>query len=684
MFVHTCVVKILVRAFPVALVLLGGCGFTSSQRSAEDAAALERILAASDARPLTADSLAPLLEGTSAGSAEVRLQAVRALGRQERPDLVEHILPLLSDAEPAVRAEAANALGQAVHGKEPASARAALLGRLGGEPDAEVLGVIAETLGRLRVAPGDEPAATAMALANALPPTGSAARLGFSRAYYNLVRQPAARAALPPESGDALRALLAEPETRTRTAAAAALVIGRLATAQDLERILADPLPLVRREAAGGLAAIADTAMGSRMLPQALTDTAGLVRLEALRALGRLGLVPADCALVERALTDADTHVALLGIDMLATCTATQERIALLDSLVLTLPREADGQWHRAAHALQSLAALAPQRATARMAPLAAHASPFVRAWAARAAAAARDGVTLQRLASDSVAIVRTAALQGLAATSRAAAAQSALASLASDDGELLMTAAAALEGARDPAALADLLSALDRVSALRRETSRDPRVALVRRIAELGSAADTARLASYLRDFDSVIADSAAATILAWTGARPATSPAPLARAPVPSTAVLDSLARTTIVIEMADGGSIELQLLPWEAPTNAARFAHLAAQRWFDGLTFHRVAANFVVQGGSPGANEYAGDGPYTRDEVGIGGNWRGTVGLSTRGRDTGDGQVYFNLIDNLRLDHDYTVFAMVTAGMDVVDRMQEGARIVRVVTR
>ena len=84
------------------------------------------------------------------------------------------------------------------------------------------------------------------------------------------------------------------------------------------------------------------------------------------------------------------------------------------------------------------------------------------------------------------------------------------------------------------------------------------------------------------------------------------------------------------------------------------------------------------FVVQGGSPGANEYMGDARFSRDEIGRE-NRRGTVGLSTRGRDTGDGtQVYFNLVDNVRLDHDYTVWGEVMSGMDAVDRMQEGARI------
>jgi peptidyl-prolyl cis-trans isomerase B (cyclophilin B) len=51
------------------------------------------------------------------------------------------------------------------------------------------------------------------------------------------------------------------------------------------------------------------------------------------------------------------------------------------------------------------------------------------------------------------------------------------------------------------------------------------------------------------------------------------------------------------------------------------------------------------------------------------------RGTFGISTRGRDTGDGQLYINLVNNQRLDHDYTVFATTVRGLDVLDAIQEG---------
>ena len=104
--------------------------------------------------------------------------------------------------------------------------------------------------------------------------------------------------------------------------------------------------------------------------------------------------------------------------------------------------------------------------------------------------------------------------------------------------------------------------------------------------------------------------------------------------------------------------------------------RFLKLVnVDRYYEGLTIHRIAPNFVIQGGSPGANEYAGHKDYMRDEIGLK-NTRGTVGLSTRGRNTADAQFFINLVDNRRLDGDYTVFGHVLAAdMPVVDRIQEG---------
>jgi cyclophilin family peptidyl-prolyl cis-trans isomerase len=126
---------------------------------------------------------------------------------------------------------------------------------------------------------------------------------------------------------------------------------------------------------------------------------------------------------------------------------------------------------------------------------------------------------------------------------------------------------------------------------------------------------------------------------------------------------------------------GTFELALFTSVAPLTVLKFAHLAEAGYYNGLTFHRVVPNFVIQGGSPGANEYVGDATFMRDEVGLWPHVRGAVGISTRGRDTGDAQIFVDLVDNPRLDHAYTVFAQVLNGMDVVDRILEGDVIDRI---
>ena len=131
-----------------------------------------------------------------------------------------------------------------------------------------------------------------------------------------------------------------------------------------------------------------------------------------------------------------------------------------------------------------------------------------------------------------------------------------------------------------------------------------------------------------------------------------------------------------------MASGRSFRLRFDKDQAPLAVTRFIRLAKDHRYDGTTFHRVVPNFVIQGGSPNANEYRGDCPFMRDERGLLMHVRGSVGISTRGRDTGDAQIFINLVDNARLDHDYTVFATVCGrGMDVVDGIAEADRITRI---
>ncbi len=136
----------------------------------------------------------------------------------------------------------------------------------------------------------------------------------------------------------------------------------------------------------------------------------------------------------------------------------------------------------------------------------------------------------------------------------------------------------------------------------------------------------------------------------------------------------------RVRVSFEMDNGRRFDVQLDALDAPLARTRFLAGVRAGYYNNLTFHRVVPNFVIQGGSPGANEYCGDCPFMRDEVGRM-HERGTIGISTRGPDTGDAQIFINLVDNPRLDFDYTVFARVCTGMTVVDEIAEGDRIAQV---
>jgi len=121
--------------------------------------------------------------------------------------------------------------------------------------------------------------------------------------------------------------------------------------------------------------------------------------------------------------------------------------------------------------------------------------------------------------------------------------------------------------------------------------------------------------------------------------------------------------------------GGSFVVKLRGDVAPMMAARILALARAGYYNGLTWHRVEPDFVIQGGSPGATEYIGNAQFFRDDLGRVPHVRGTIGMSTRGHDTGDAQWFVNLRDNLRLNGAYTVFAEVIEGIDVVDGILEG---------
>lgn len=202
--------------------------------------------------------------------------------------------------------------------------------------------------------------------------------------------------------------------------------------------------------------------------------------------------------------------------------------------------------------------------------------------------------------------------------------------------------------------------------------------MAILDRLQAYGDTSQAVNLEGYLKDFDPAIARKAAEILTAWTGTPRTAAPQPLVQ-PGVTTAMVAALRAKSLRFHMTGLGHFDIALDVDVAPLTAIRIARRAGEGYYNGLTFHRIAPNFVIQGGSPGANEYSGESFFMRDEPGL--HLRGTVGISTRGRDTGDAQIFVNTIDSPRLDHIYTVFGTVAAGMDVVDAILEGDVIERV---
>ena len=126
---------------------------------------------------------------------------------------------------------------------------------------------------------------------------------------------------------------------------------------------------------------------------------------------------------------------------------------------------------------------------------------------------------------------------------------------------------------------------------------------------------------------------------------------------------------------------GDIKIKLFTDESPGSVANFLKLASDNYYDGIYFHRVVPNFVVQAGC-----YRGDGwgslDYSiRSELGPRKYTTGSVGMASAGKDTEGTQFFITHSTTMHLDGKYTIFAEVIDGMEVVDKIKMGSQIISV---
>lgn len=130
-------------------------------------------------------------------------------------------------------------------------------------------------------------------------------------------------------------------------------------------------------------------------------------------------------------------------------------------------------------------------------------------------------------------------------------------------------------------------------------------------------------------------------------------------------------------------DRGRMVLDLYPNEAPATVHNFSQLAQSGFYDGLAFHRVIPNFVIQGGCPRGDGTGGPGYTIKCETE--GNphrhQRGSLSMAHAGKDTGGSQFFICHSPQAHLDGVHTVFGKVVEGFDVLDSIRQGDHMTRV---
>ena len=352
-------------------------------------------------------------------------------------------------------------------------------------------------------------------------------------------------------------------------------------------------------------------------------------------------------------------------------------------------PLDPPGPWERGA-ALVALATGGDSRAEALAATAATSADPWLRARAAEAAGILGARHLLEDLADDLEPRVRQAA--GAARLALAAASPEAgeppaapVAREALEDPDAGVRTAAlgwladtpvlpleelepALERARRSPVVEERLGAVDALAA-RAEAESGERGAIVALLETVAAEGDHA---TRLR---------AAAALEGLGRPRPPVGPVETGRPLGLYRTILLQTAEPTTLAVVTERGDLRIRLACPDTPLTCLSLLQLVRQGFYDGLTFHRVVPDFVVQGGDPRGDGWGGPGYTVRDELHRLRFRRGVVGLALAGPDTGGSQLFATLSHQPHLDGTYTAVGEVVGGEEVLERLQPGDRILEV---
>jgi cyclophilin family peptidyl-prolyl cis-trans isomerase len=133
----------------------------------------------------------------------------------------------------------------------------------------------------------------------------------------------------------------------------------------------------------------------------------------------------------------------------------------------------------------------------------------------------------------------------------------------------------------------------------------------------------------------------------------------------------LIDVKKQYTALVKMAKGGEFVIQLYPDKAPITVNSFVFLARQKYYDGVTFHRVLSGFMAQGGDPAGTGTGGPGyKFVNENSDLKFDKAGVVAMANAGPDTNGSQFFITFGPTESLNGGYTIFGQVISGMDVVN--------------
>lgn len=642
---------------------------------------------------------ARLIAALGSDDAAVRARAAFALASVQDTAAVPGLLAALDDSDPRVRADAAFALGQTAD----STASVSLLAALDASTDLALTHGLLEALGKtgghaslVRLAAREVPQEARGALALALARTGL-------------------RGIHDPRAVERLVALLADPASGAATRADAAYYFGRVTetaawapVADSLRAVLtraaeAGPLavaapdpPSPVQHLVAALGRLADPRDDPLLVARLSSDPDWRVRVNAARALaGRTASDSVRAALLH-ALDDPSVHVAVEAATALSAADSlaveTQREIgrrfiqrpepwqvsaALMPALVkhgaagvvllrLTgIAGDADRNPAEQAKAMTALGLDDGSPGFKMLAYSAAADNPQV-----AAAAVAALGERFQRgVRSEEATVERYYEIFAQALRRRDLATATAAAPLLADS-------------LFQPLGATDLLAGTLRE--MRTPEDIEPMVEVLNALGATGDPAARAALEAALAHPHPVIRRSAAAGLTALTGAE---VPAPAALVEPPERRVdwpfLESMGRRPRLVLETGRGRIAIELEAEEAPLTVQTILQLASAGRYDGVPFHRVVPNFVIQGGDfERGDGFGGPGFAIRSEFTRIPYDPGTVGMASAGKDTEGSQYFVTHSMQPHLDGRYTAFGRVVEGLDVVDAILEGDRVERAI--